>query len=216
MSKQPKLIKKQAFRTPKGSANTRIGADVLLRLLRSSSKKWAIDGHHLLPAYVASVCAAIEHRLNEAYISHFSKLIGRGYEPYVAPYLRLKIEEKFGILIPLISDFQLEVNRKDKRVQFLYKLFRLRNRLIHQVPHLIDAEIEEYEQGYARITYMGNQFRYSHAHPEWTTIQRKDLVAIQAALNFWMPWLYDIQRRVRYKRFNHKQILQPVAKDLSK
>ena len=209
-------MKRHSIRTPKNTASTRVGADVLLRMLRASNRKSPVDGHHLLPAYVASVCAAIEYRLNEAYISHFSKLIGRGYEPYVAPYLRLKIEEKFGILIPLLSDFGFEVNRKDERVQFLYKLFRLRNRLIHQVPHLIDAEIEEYEQGYATISYAKNQYRYAHAHPEWTTIQRKDLVSIHAALNFWMPWLYDIHRRIRYKRFNHNQVLQPIAKEKRK
>lgn len=181
-------------------------------MLRASNKELPIDGHHLLPAYVASVCAAIEYRLNEAYISHFSKLIGRGYEPYVSPYLRLKIEDKFGILIPLLSDFGFEVNRKHERVQFLYRLFRLRNRLIHQVPHLIDAEIKEYERGYATISYALDQYRYTHSSPEWKSIQRKDLVAIHAALNFWMRWLYDIHRRIRYKRFNHNEILQVIAR----
>jgi hypothetical protein len=117
------------------------------------------------------------------------------------------------MLIPLISGFRFEVNRKDMRVQFLFKLFRLRNRLIHQVPHLIDAEIEEYEQGRAYIRYMDNQFRYAHAHAEWTSVLRKDLVSIHAAMNFWMIWLYDIHRRIGYKRFNHKQVLRLIAKN---
>ena len=216
MSKQRKVIRRQSIRTPKDTASARVGADVLLRLIRRSHLRSDIDGHHLLPAYVASVCAAVEYRINEAYIGHFSELIGRGYEPYVAPYLRLKIEEKLGLLPPLLSDFRLEVNRKNERVQFLYRLFRLRNRLIHQVPHLIDAEFEEYDEGYATIRYPKNQLRYAHAHPEWVTVQRKDLVAIHASLNFWMPWLYQIHKRIRRSNFNHRQLLQPIARELSK
>jgi hypothetical protein len=31
-----------------------------------------------------------------------------------------------------------------------------------------------------------------------------------------MPWLYEIHRRIRYKRFNHRQILQPIVKDIAR
>jgi hypothetical protein len=194
----------------KQSPNTRIAADQLLSLIRESDVS-PIDEHPLLPAYVVSVCAAIEYRLNHAYVQHFRRLLGDNYEAYASPYLRLRIEEKLGLLIPLISGFKLEVERKDPRVQLLFKVFRLRNRLIHQVPHFHEAIFERHEDGSATIHPKDKSLMYAHSHPEWTLIRRRDLVTIHASLNFWMSWLYEISARISKPRFNHKGILRNVG-----
>jgi hypothetical protein len=194
----------------KRSPNTRVAADQLLSMIRQSNSS-PIDEHPLLPAYVVSVCAAIEYRLNHAYIQHFRRLLGDNYEAYASPCLRLRIEEKLGLLIPLISEFRLEVDRKNSRVLLLFRIFRLRNRLIHQVPHYHEAIFERHEDGSATIHPRDKTLIYAHSHSEWSLIQRRDLVAIHASLNFWMPWLYEISYRIRQPRFNHKGILRIVG-----
>ena len=208
------MVKKMGIRIPfptgKSAPNTRVGADLLLRQIRAKRNKFELDGEPLLPAYVVSVCAAIEHRLNEAYIKHFHRLVGYGYEPYVSPYLRLRIEEKIGMLVPLISQFRFEVDRKNTRVAYLFKVFRLRNRLIHQVPHLVKAEFEWIDEHSAHMYYPPNEYRYAHSHPEWETIRRSDLVKIHSALNFWMRWTSDIGNRITYKRYNHQDVLKQI------
>jgi hypothetical protein len=210
------MANKIGVRTPvsavKTAPNTRVGADLLLRQIRGRRSKLELDYEPLLPAYVVSVCAAVEHRLNEAYVKHFHALVGYGYEPYVAPYLRLRMEEKLGMLVPLISQFKLEVDRKSANVAYLFKLFRLRNRLIHQVPHLVRAEFEWVSEHSALMHYPQNEFRHAHSHPEWETVRRSDLVRIHAALNFWMRWTWDIATRINNKRFNHQGILKPISK----
>jgi hypothetical protein len=194
----------------KQSPNTRIAADQLLSLIRESDVS-PIDEHPLLPAYVGYVCAAIEYRLNHAYVQHFRRLLGDNYEAYASPCLRLRIEEKLGLLIPLISGFRLEVERKDPRVQLLFKVFRLRNRLIHQVPQYHEAIFERHEDGSATIHPKDKALMYAHSRQEWTLIRRGDLVTIHSSLNFWMSWLYEVPVRIRKSRFNHKGVLRNVG-----
>ena len=194
----------------KRSPNTRSAADTLLQLLRASDPKRHIDDNDLLPAYVVSVCAAIEHRMNDAYIDHFHRLLGFNYASYAAPYLRFRVEEKLGMLMPLLSDFKYELNRDSQHVKFLFRLFRLRNRLVHQVPHVVEGLWEQFED-HARMHYPSGEYRHSHAHPEWESVKRKDLVSIHAALTFWMVTLHDIAKRIGQNRFNHRGTLKPLA-----
>jgi hypothetical protein len=191
----------------KSTPNTRVAADFLLEKIRQTSKGRNVDDHMLLPAYTASVCASIEFRINQAYIGHFYQKLGDSYEVYAAPYVRMGIEQKMSMLFPLISDFKYELNRKNDKVKELFKLFRLRNRLIHQTPHLIEATFHKVRDSVWFIEYPDDVYKYAHAHPEWQSINRKDLVMIHASLNFWMPWLYDIEKRITRKKYNHKDIL---------
>jgi hypothetical protein len=196
----------------KRSPNMRVAADFLLRQLRAEGKDSDLNNNSLLPAYIVSVCAAVENRLNRAYIDHFYRLVGDNYGQYTAPYIRLRIEEKLGMLIPLISNFKFEIDRKHERVLFLFKIFRLRNRLVHQVPYLVKAELEWIDQGRANVYYPKSEYEYTHSHPEWETVRRRDLVSIHASLKFWMRWLHNIADRINTDRYNHRGVLKQIGR----
>jgi hypothetical protein len=187
--------------------NVRVGATRILADIRRSRSNKAINSHALLPAYVASVCAAVEHRMNNAYVRHLHEKIGPKYGAYATPFLRFGVEAKLGHLFPLLTNFKYELNRDAPKVKALFRIYRLRNRLIHQIPHLVEADFEVHDGGYASMYFVQPDLEYGHAHEEWWSVTRGDLRHIESVIQFWMVYLSNIEYRIGRRNFNPGSVL---------
>jgi hypothetical protein len=200
-------IKKYNFQ--RGGPNTRVGTDILLDYLRKSASQ-DLNENPLLPSYIMSVCATIEGRVNDAFIKYFEVRLGESYKPHAKPFLQMNMESKLRLLFPMLTNYKLEVNFQNLKLKYLLKLFRLRNRLVHQQNHLEPALFIDYQNGTADIKFEDENEWFYHSHEEWPSISKKDLVQIHKTLKFWVVWLFDITIRINRKNFNSKDILKPI------
>ena len=138
--------KQKVFFTPRELPNTRVGADMLLGYLRQESC-FKIKDHPLLPSYIMSVCSSMEDVINKEYCLYFAKTYSIGYKELANTFIGLNIEKKLIHLFPTISENKYMLDMKNEMVKYTLKVFRLRNKLIHQPNELIPVYLNQVSKG---------------------------------------------------------------------
>lgn len=103
--------------------------------------------HTLIPSYIAALCMGLEGQINSILIEHFFEAVGSRYKNIIKPLLMLNARDRFSTAVVLASDYRYELNHGDPRVNQLFQLFELRNRVVHVKQHRKIATVSQNADG---------------------------------------------------------------------
>ncbi len=103
------------------------------------------DNDVLIPSYCAAVCSAIEGVVNTAVIDFFFHKFGAEYRRHSKPYLKMPVEDRFRNMVLVLSGFRYQLNERHDDIVAVFRLFEIRNRLLHakeqwHLVHAVEAE----------------------------------------------------------------------------
>jgi hypothetical protein len=167
--------------------NPRLGADKLFKIVLDKPKE-----NSLLPAYISSVCAAIEGCINEGYINFYYRKFGNDYKKHVSSFFYLSLEIKLKHLIHLVTNFKYSLNQNNPNVKFLFKVITLRNNLLHVQHHLKPGTFIYNPLGGFDFIYDDYEGSCYYASGTWKDISSKDILEIHGFLDVILPLLFAL------------------------
>jgi len=97
------------------------------------------DKEFMIPHLFISMGTVIEGLLNNVLIDYFYHKLGTSHYDYVKTFLGLAFHNKLKLTVPLITDYQYELNmnKKDKRnyLKKIYEIIDIRNMFVHVKEH---------------------------------------------------------------------------------
>jgi hypothetical protein len=114
----------------------RESADFLLAEIKNDPEK-----EYLIPSFIICLCLGIESVLNDAFIDFFHRRMGKDYKDCVKPFIFMRIDEKLSVLIPLVSNYEYQLNKDHADLKKLLALFEFRNHLTHVKHHWHSATV---------------------------------------------------------------------------
>jgi hypothetical protein len=96
----------------------------------------------LTPYYVAAVCACMEGALNNCFVEHLHRKMGKSYAQQLRPFLFMKVQDRMELAPLLLSDFKYKLNEKHDLVKRTLRLFDMRNHFLHVKDLWHYAEVE--------------------------------------------------------------------------
>jgi hypothetical protein len=125
-------------RSNRGTFSVRRSADVLREAILTDKSKFDA----LTPFYVAAVCAHMEGALNNCFVEHLHRKLGKDYAKHLRPFLFLKIQDRMEMAPLLLSDYRFKLNDKHESVKAALALFDKRNQFLHVKDLWHYAEVE--------------------------------------------------------------------------
>jgi hypothetical protein len=114
----------------------RESADFLLAEIKSDPEK-----EYLIPSFIICLCLGIESVINDAFIDFFHRKMGKDYKDCAKPFIFMRIDEKLSVLIPLVSNYEYQLNKDHVDLKKLLALFEFRNHLTHVKHHWHSATV---------------------------------------------------------------------------
>ena len=114
----------------------RESADFLLGEIENDPEK-----EYLIPSLIICLCLGIESVVNDVFIDFFHRKIGNDYKDCVKPFIFMRIDEKFSVLIPLVSNYEYRLNKDHADLKKVLALFEFRNHLTHVKHHWHSATV---------------------------------------------------------------------------
>jgi hypothetical protein len=120
----------------------RESTDFLLGEIENDPEK-----EYLIPSFIICLCLGIESVINDAFIDFFHRKMGKEYKDCVKPFIFMRLDEKLSVLIPLVSDYEYQLNKDYVDLKKLLVLVEFRNHLTHVKHHWHDATVVRDETG---------------------------------------------------------------------
>lgn len=154
----------------------------------------------------------MEDVINKEYCLYFAKTYSIGYKELANTFIGLNIEKKLIHLFPTISENKYMLDMKNEMVKYTLKVFRLRNKLIHQPNELIPVYLNQVSKGIFIETPIDNESnkKMNSLTDEWPDINKKDLMKIQKILNQFLPFINYVGTKINNKQFNYRKFLKKV------
>ena len=159
------------------------------------------QNYSLIPSYIAAFCMGLEGQINSILIEHFFEAVGAKYKQIIKPLLMLNIRDRFSVAVVLASEYRYELNKEDPRVIELFKLFELRNRVVHVKQHRKIGSINRGEEGIS-ITIDDPDPSDPYGPEQKWKVDSKTLRAWMSLFNYWVPRLSFLGTNIKRKQFN--------------
>jgi hypothetical protein len=114
----------------------RESADFLLGEIENDPEK-----EYLIPSFIICLCLGIESVINDAFIDFFHRKMGKDYKDCVKPFIYMRLDEKLSALIPLVSNYEYQLNKDHTDLKKLLALVEFRNHLTHVKHHWHSATV---------------------------------------------------------------------------
>jgi len=125
----------------------RDSADFLLAEIENDPEK-----EYLIPSFIICLCLGIESVINDAFIDFFHRKMGKDYKDCAKPFIFMRLDEKLSVLIPLVSNYEYQLNKDHADLKKLLALFEFRNHLTHVKHHVHSATVIRDETGIIDVT----------------------------------------------------------------
>lgn len=96
----------------------------------------------LMPFYVAAACAHMEGTLNNCFVEHLHRKLGKTYANHLRPFLFMKVQDRMELAPLLLSEYRFKLNTKSELVKSTLAVFDMRNQFLHVKDLWHYAEVE--------------------------------------------------------------------------
>lgn len=203
------VAKRIGIAARKGTHDARRSAEFLLAEIAKDPR----NNDHLVASFVAALCMGVEGEINDCLVEHFFWKIGPAYREAIRPLLMLNIRDRFRTAVLLGSEYRFVLNMQHPRIQEMFSLFELRNRLVHVKHHRKMANVFDFGTPLERIEYENPDPTDPYGPEYGGTISVEDLRGHLTLFNYLIPRFYELGTRLKRKNFNPQGLFVPASKE---
>lgn len=164
----------------------------------------------LKPNLIHTLSSIVEGKLNACFIDFCFDKFGDSYKSYSKTFLKMSIHDKLNILIPLISNYKLQLNYEKTEIKRIRKIIEYRNQLIHIKQHYTTNLYEEAED-YGTYEYNLNEKELGIYHDiKYAKLETEFLNESHKLIHQFNLKFENLSRNINYKKFKTEDWFIPI------
>jgi len=159
----------------------------------------------LKPSLIYSLSSLVEGKLNACFIDFCYSKFGDEYKNFSKSFIKMSIHDKFNLIIPIISNYEFNLNHSNKNIIVIKKMISVRNQLIHIKSHYVTYLFSEYENNEMFEQNM-NQDELGIYHD--SNFEKLDINFLNDCFNAvhtFSKKFSDLSKKINYKNFKPEE-----------